>query len=150
MKRLLLDSHSFLWFVYDDPRLSRMARALIEDPDSQALFSPATVWELSIKAGLGRLDLRPSPVAFFEAQSLANDFTLLPSSYATLRPPARSDLRRRTMSRVTRAMADAYRDCARPDLGASRLGNRAKRRISSGSPLALAHSRGVFAQNGSP
>lgn len=86
MKRLLLDSHSFLWFVNDDPRLSRTARALIEDPDTQALFSPATVWELSIKAGLGRLNLRPSPVAFFEAQSSANDFTLLPIELRHLAP----------------------------------------------------------------
>ena len=95
MTRLLLDSHSFLWFVNDDPRLSRMARALIEDPNSQVLFSPASVWEMSIKAGLGRLDLRPTPVEFFEAQSLENDFTLLPIELRHLAPIATLPLHHR-------------------------------------------------------
>ena len=55
---ILLDTHTFLWFVLDDPQLSTSARTLIEDPASDVLVSPATYWEIAIKVGLGKLDLR--------------------------------------------------------------------------------------------
>ena len=86
MRRLLLDTHSFLWFVNDDPKLSVFARTLIEDPANEILFSPVSVWELSIKAGLGRLALEPNPVAFFEIHAEKNDFTLLPIELRHLAP----------------------------------------------------------------
>jgi PIN domain nuclease of toxin-antitoxin system len=38
---LLLDTHSFLWFILDDAKLSTTARSLIEDPDIDVLVSPA-------------------------------------------------------------------------------------------------------------
>lgn len=54
--RLLLDSHILLWAVSDDPRLTPAMHAGISG--AEALFiSAATVWELTIKSGLGKLDL---------------------------------------------------------------------------------------------
>ncbi|MDR2187353.1 MAG: type II toxin-antitoxin system VapC family toxin [Azonexus sp.] len=53
--RLLLDTHIFLWAVADDPRLSKRARTLIVDAD-EVHVSSASIWEASIKAGLGKLD----------------------------------------------------------------------------------------------
>ena len=85
-RRLLLDSHAFLWFVNDDPRLSRTAREAIEDARNDVLFSVVSVWELSIKARLGRLALKPSVVGFFESQARKNDFTLLPIELRHLAP----------------------------------------------------------------
>lgn len=88
MTRLLVDSHTFLWFVNDDPRLSKVAQGLIENPDAEVLFSPASVWELSIKVRLGRLNLRPTVVEFFKEQARRNDFTLLPIELRHLAPIA--------------------------------------------------------------
>lgn len=47
--RLLLDTHTFLWFLLDDPSLSTTAKALIIDPDNDVEVSPATYWEIAIK-----------------------------------------------------------------------------------------------------
>ncbi|MGC3030579.1 type II toxin-antitoxin system VapC family toxin [Burkholderia sp. DN3021] len=54
--RLLLDTHVYLWSVLDDRKLSKSARKLIMDAD-EVFVSAATIWEASIKAGLGKLDV---------------------------------------------------------------------------------------------
>ena len=54
---LLLDSHAFLWWLTEDPKLGAKARQVIADPASIVYVSAATIWELSIKAALGKLDL---------------------------------------------------------------------------------------------
>ncbi|MFC7739301.1 type II toxin-antitoxin system VapC family toxin [Roseomonas sp. GCM10028921] len=63
--RLLLDTHVLLWALTEPERLGAEARALIEDPDNEVLFSAASIWEIAIKAGLGRPDFafRPDEVA---------------------------------------------------------------------------------------
>jgi PIN domain nuclease of toxin-antitoxin system len=55
--RLLLDTHSFLWFVDGSPQLSAAARILIEDAVNDVFLSVASVWEIAIKIGAGKLDL---------------------------------------------------------------------------------------------
>ena len=59
--RLLLDAHALLWWLADDPSLGDAARTLIADPDNQVLVSAATVWEIAIKRGLGKLEAPPGP-----------------------------------------------------------------------------------------
>jgi PIN domain nuclease of toxin-antitoxin system len=54
---LLLDTHSFLWFIMGNPRLSGHARALIEDEARDKRLSTASLWEMAIKLSLGRLTL---------------------------------------------------------------------------------------------
>ena len=54
--RLLLDSHSFLWWLADDSRLKDTARREISNPESLVFVSAATIWEITIKAALGRLE----------------------------------------------------------------------------------------------
>jgi PIN domain nuclease of toxin-antitoxin system len=56
MRRLLLDTHTFLWWLADDFRLGTRARALIADAKNQVFVSAATAWELSIKKSLGKLE----------------------------------------------------------------------------------------------
>jgi PIN domain nuclease of toxin-antitoxin system len=56
--KLLLDTHLLLWAANDSSRLSADARRLLEDPDSELLFSVASLWEIAIKSGLGRDDFR--------------------------------------------------------------------------------------------
>jgi PIN domain nuclease of toxin-antitoxin system len=55
--RLLLDTHTFLWFIDGDTALSPYARQLIEDRTNERLLSIASLWEMAIKASLGRLTL---------------------------------------------------------------------------------------------
>lgn len=54
--RLLLDSHAFLWWLADDSNLKDAARREITNPESLVFVSAATIWELTIKASLGRLE----------------------------------------------------------------------------------------------
>lgn len=53
--KLLLDTHLLLWAAAGSG-LSAKAAALIEDPGNTLLFSAASIWEVAIKAGLGRAD----------------------------------------------------------------------------------------------
>ena len=55
--RVLLDTHAFLWFIWDDSLLSETARDVIVEPSHRKLVSIASCWEIAIKTGLGKLDL---------------------------------------------------------------------------------------------
>jgi PIN domain nuclease of toxin-antitoxin system len=55
--RLLLDTHVLLWWLRDDRRLKSPERSAIADPDAIVHVSAATIWEVAIKKGLGRLDV---------------------------------------------------------------------------------------------
>lgn len=52
--RLLLDTHTMVWVMNDDSKLSRPARAAIASPSNSAFFSAASVWEAATKFRLGR------------------------------------------------------------------------------------------------
>jgi len=52
--KLLLDTHILIWGAVEPERLSRAARALIEDLDNDIAFSAASLWEIAIKAALRR------------------------------------------------------------------------------------------------
>ncbi|TDX27600.1 PIN domain nuclease of toxin-antitoxin system [Modicisalibacter xianhensis] len=56
MRRLLLDTHAFLWWLADDPKLGSRARELIADSQNRVFVSAASIWEISIKKQLGKLE----------------------------------------------------------------------------------------------
>lgn len=56
--KLLLDTHLLLWAAGEPKRLSKEARALINDPENELLFSAASLWEVAIKNRLGRRDIK--------------------------------------------------------------------------------------------
>jgi PIN domain nuclease of toxin-antitoxin system len=58
--RLLLDTHILLWALSDAQRLGRRGRELIDDSD--AYVSAASIWEISIKVALGKLQAAPDKV----------------------------------------------------------------------------------------
>jgi PIN domain nuclease of toxin-antitoxin system len=62
--RVLLDTHAFLWATSDDERLSHLARDLIRDPEQELLFSPASAYEIAVKAAAGRLQLPEDPATY--------------------------------------------------------------------------------------
>ena len=53
--RLLLDTHTLLWWLDGDRRLSRRARTAVADEDNAIFVSAASAWELATKARLGKL-----------------------------------------------------------------------------------------------
>ncbi|MDH0863781.1 type II toxin-antitoxin system VapC family toxin [Mitsuaria sp. GD03876] len=55
---LLLDTHIFLWAVEESDRLKASTRRLIESADV-VFISAVSIWELAIKAGLGKLKADP-------------------------------------------------------------------------------------------
>ena len=76
--RVLLDTHALLWFLLDDPRLSRVARDLIANAQNRPEVSPASYWEIAIKISLGKYEL-PEPLGAFVDRELAdNDIRILP------------------------------------------------------------------------
>jgi PIN domain nuclease of toxin-antitoxin system len=59
--KFLLDTHVLLWAAGQPERLSPEARALIDAPENELLFSAASLWEVAIKRGLKRPDFRVDP-----------------------------------------------------------------------------------------
>jgi PIN domain nuclease of toxin-antitoxin system len=75
---VLLDTHAFLWFLLDEPRLSASARSLIEDPANDVAISPASYWEIAIKIGLKKYALPEPYQVFMEREIADNDFQIVP------------------------------------------------------------------------
>jgi PIN domain nuclease of toxin-antitoxin system len=81
--KLLLDTHTFLWFIDDSPQLSVHAKSLLES-DNDLLLSVASLWEIAIKYNLDKLKL-PTPYEVFIPQQLTtNDIEILPISFPHL------------------------------------------------------------------
>jgi PIN domain nuclease of toxin-antitoxin system len=76
--RVLIDTHAFLWFVLNDLQLSKRALAIIQDPANQVCVSPATYWEIAIKVGLKKLELRTDYDDFMQRGIAGNRFEILP------------------------------------------------------------------------
>jgi PIN domain nuclease of toxin-antitoxin system len=74
--RHLLDTHLLLWAASEPERLSAAARAILTDEDSELWFSVASIWEVVIKASLGRTDLDVDP-HLFRRGLLESDFAEL-------------------------------------------------------------------------
>jgi PIN domain nuclease of toxin-antitoxin system len=90
--RLLLDTHVYLWAVTDDTRLGGVARKLILDAE-EVFVSSASIWEASIKAGLGKLD---ADVDLLVSEIAASGFVELPV--------------RATHAALVRTLPDIHRD----------------------------------------
>lgn len=61
--RLLLDTHTFLWFVMGNALLNTQGRRLIEDADNTKYLSMASLWEMAIKVSTGKMQLGlPLPI----------------------------------------------------------------------------------------
>lgn len=56
--KLLLDTHLLLWAAGSPERLPAAALSLLEDPKNELIFSAASLWEITIKRGLGRADFQ--------------------------------------------------------------------------------------------
>ncbi|MEA5593747.1 type II toxin-antitoxin system VapC family toxin [Rivularia sp. UHCC 0363] len=75
--KLLLDTHTFIWFVIDSPQLSSNAKTLIEDEYNEKFFSIASIWEMAIKQSLGKLTFNLPLQTFVRQQMEQNSMALL-------------------------------------------------------------------------
>jgi PIN domain nuclease of toxin-antitoxin system len=76
--QLLLDTHVLLWWLNDDPSLTEEHKRLIQDKRNACYVSAATVWEISIKSGLGKLRIAKEYLDVLRSQG----FLELPVSWA--------------------------------------------------------------------
>lgn len=79
--RLLLDTHTLLWWQTNDKRLSDRARALIADEANEIFVSAASAWEIATKQRLGKLDDVPDAAARFAELVAADGFVHLPMTH---------------------------------------------------------------------
>ena len=75
--RLLLDTHTFIWYVTDNPRLSAHVKLLIEDENNEKLVSIASIWEMAIKHSIGRLNFSLPFMEFVGQQLTVSNIGLL-------------------------------------------------------------------------
>lgn len=73
---IVLDTHTFLWFMAGDPRLTRRARRAIDTAGQGWCLSVASVWEMAIKSSLGRLAL-PAPAEVYVAEKVQSGLRVL-------------------------------------------------------------------------
>lgn len=56
--KLLLDTHTFIWWATEPERLSRRVLSLLEDDEETPVISVVNLWEIQIKSTVGKLDLQ--------------------------------------------------------------------------------------------
>lgn len=74
--KILLDTHTFLWFINDSPELSSSAADLLES-DVDLLLSMASLWEIAIKVSLNKLTLPDNYERFIPQQITLNNIKIL-------------------------------------------------------------------------
>jgi len=76
--KLLLDTHSLLWFIAGSSDLSSHAKSSIENPSNEKFVSIVSVWETAIKVSIGKMSLTQPFDDLFPHQLQINGFDLLP------------------------------------------------------------------------
>jgi PIN domain nuclease of toxin-antitoxin system len=79
---LLLDTHALIWFAENSPTLSKPAREALEDAENDLHYSVASIWEIAIKASLGKLKIRVPLDPDFRKQLEESGFAALSIEYA--------------------------------------------------------------------
>jgi PIN domain nuclease of toxin-antitoxin system len=78
--RALLDTHTLLWWLSDDPSLPRTARKVIAETKNTVIVSAASAWEIATKVRLGKLPTAADLASDFSGQIEREGFELLPIS----------------------------------------------------------------------
>ncbi len=76
--KLLLDTHSYLWFTLRQPGLSSNAIAQIQASANTKFISPASYWEIAIKISRKQYQLTTSFKAFWQTTTVKNGISILP------------------------------------------------------------------------
>jgi len=76
--RVLLDTHALIWWLFDDPKLPKVAREVIKAADNEVLVSCVSAWEITTKHRLGKLAEAGDLPTRFEHYVAAAHFRPLP------------------------------------------------------------------------
>lgn len=76
--KALLDTHTFLWWITNTPKLSSRVHKIVSDGKNELFLSAASGWEIAIKAQLGRLQVPDKPELFISEQMVINAIQGLP------------------------------------------------------------------------
>ena len=79
--RLLLDTCALLWFLRNDEELSEAAATAIENPENEVIVSVVSIWEIAIKASLGKIKAPVGLEKGLEQKLIEAGFFLLDVSY---------------------------------------------------------------------
>jgi PIN domain nuclease of toxin-antitoxin system len=79
--KCLLDTHTFIWLITEDSKLSSIARNCILDSRTTLYLSSASIWEIVIKCNIGKLRLPGHPQTFITKQLAANFIVELPITF---------------------------------------------------------------------
>lgn len=76
--KILLDTHTLLWFIAGSANLSAAARSAVEDATNEKFVSIVSIWETAIKISIGKMSLSAPFDVLFPHQLKINGFELLP------------------------------------------------------------------------
>lgn len=76
--KVLIDTHTFIWWNTDDPLLSVLAKEIIANGNNEIFLSAASVWEIAIKTAKGRLVLPEPPAQYISSRMSLYRFQSLP------------------------------------------------------------------------
>jgi PIN domain nuclease of toxin-antitoxin system len=76
--KLILDTHTFIWWATSSDKLSSNVLALLNNADNQLILSLASVWEMQIKCQIGKLQLGKSVPTLVANQQENNHLLVLP------------------------------------------------------------------------
>jgi PIN domain nuclease of toxin-antitoxin system len=68
----LLDTHTLIWYLEDVPKLSLLMRNEIDDDTNSTYICVASLWEIAIKANLGKLKLKSGFDGFLNDVEMGN------------------------------------------------------------------------------
>jgi PIN domain nuclease of toxin-antitoxin system len=80
--KLLLDTHTFIWWDSDPSKLSLQVLTLCQDPANQLVVSVVSIWEMQIKVHLGKMNLALPLTDLVDQQLKTNNIYLLPVTLA--------------------------------------------------------------------
>lgn len=75
--KLLLDTHAFLWYITNDPKLPAHAVDAIRDKSNEVYLSVVSVWEALVKYQIGKLALPAPADEYLESRRLAHGIATL-------------------------------------------------------------------------
>lgn len=76
--KLLLDTHTFIWWNSNSSKLSKRALELCSNRNNNLFLSLVSIWEITIKSQLGKLSLNESLTEIIEKQQKVNNLQILP------------------------------------------------------------------------
>jgi len=75
--KLLLDTHTFMWWHSEPEYISKSTLTLLQDPDNEVILSVVSLWEMQIKIQLGKLTLRDDLELILKIQQERNNISLI-------------------------------------------------------------------------